>query len=78
MPKNDFMKLLVDKIDSLDRKVDQLRTKDLPNIHTAMGVLKVQIEERTGKKATMITAIGGAITVVTAIGVSVAVAMFIH
>lgn len=72
MPKNELTKLLIEKIESLDRKVDEVRVKDLPGIHTAMGVLKVQIEERTGRKATFITAIGGAIAVLTSIGVSVA------
>lgn len=77
MPKNELMKLLVEKLDSLDKKVDEVRTKDLPNIHTAMGVLKVQVEERTGKKAALYSTIGGAIAVVTSIGVSVAVAMLL-
>jgi len=75
MPRNEVLKLLIEKIESLDHKVDDVRTKDLPAIHTAMGVLQVKIEERTGKKATIISAIGGAIAVLTSIGVSVAAMM---
>lgn len=64
-------KLLIEKMDSLDSKVDEIRTKDLPAMHTAMGVLKVQVEERTGKKATLITAIGGVVAVVVSLGISI-------
>lgn len=78
MPRNELAKLLLEKIESLDQKVDEVRTKDLPAIHTAMSVLQVRVEERTGKKATLITSIGGAIAVVLAIGSSVAVAMLTH
>lgn len=73
--KNDLMKLLIEKIEAFDHKLDEVRTKDLPEIHTAMGVLKVQVEERTGKKAALYSTIGGAIAVVTSIGASIAVAM---
>lgn len=68
-------KIILEKLNCLDRKVDEVRTKDLPGIHTAMSVLRVQVEERTGKKATAISAIGGAIAVITSIGVSVAAMM---
>lgn len=75
--KNDLIKLLIEKVESFDHKLDDVRTKDLPEIHKAMGVMQVQIEERTGKKSMLITSIGGAIAVVTSIGVSVAVAMLL-
>ena len=69
-------KLLVEKMDSLDHKVDEIRTKDLPAMHTAMGVLQVQVEERTGKKATLITAIGGVIAVIMSLGISIVATMW--
>ena len=75
MPRNELTKLLIEKLDSLDLKVDEVRTKDLPAIHTAMGILKVQVEERTGKKATLITTIGGVLAVISSIGISVAASM---
>ena len=77
MPRNEMTKLLMEKIEAFDKKLDEVRTKDLPEIHKAMGVLQVQVEERTGKKAMLYSTIGGAIAVVTSIGVSVAVAMFL-
>lgn len=75
MPRIDATKLLIEKLVSFEQKLDKVRTEDLPAIHTAMGVLKVQVEERTGKKATLITSIGGVIAVLTSIGSAVAVAM---
>lgn len=75
-----IQKLLLDKIDSLDRKMDDVRTKDIPGIHTAMALQKKEIEsqrkeleERTGKRATFITAVGGAITVAVSVGSALAV-----
>lgn len=75
--KNDLIKLLIEKIESFDHKLDDVRTKDIPEIHKAMGVMQVQIEERTGKKSAMYSIIGGAIALVTSIGASVAVAMLL-
>lgn len=73
----DSIKDLKTSFGKLDEKLDQVRSNDIPAIHTAMQVIKTQVEERTGRKATIITGIGGIIAVCVSIGSAIAVAMYV-
>ncbi len=61
-------KLLIERFDRLEEKVDSLRTIELPNLKTEIALIK----ERTGRTAKIVTLVGGAVTLV----VSTAIAYF--
>lgn len=64
MPKNDLLKLVLAEVQEVKKDVKELMT-----LKTEVEVLKTQVEERTGRRATIIASIGGliAVTVSTAI-----------
>ncbi len=61
-------KLLIERFDRLEDKVDSLRTKEIPNLRTEIALIK----ERTGRAAKITTIVGGAVT----LAVSTAIAYF--
>lgn len=61
-------KLLLEKIQSMDSKLDKVRTEDLPALHTAMALQKAELEaqnkrleEKTSRRLTWYTVVSGAL-----------------
>ncbi len=53
-------KLLIERFDRLETKVDSLRTIEIPNLKTEVALIK----ERTGRSAKITALVGGAVTLV--------------
>ncbi len=62
-----FEPLVLKKLDALSAKVDDLRTNVVPGLNTKLQVLETKVEERTGKKATVVSVIGALVAVAAAL-----------
>ncbi len=63
-----FEKVLMTRLDSIEQKLDSIRTEAIPELRTKYAVLK----ESTSQTAKIITGVGGAIT----LAISAAIAWF--
>ena len=62
MKSNKLQDVIIHKLNVIESKVDEVRTKDLPSLKADLESTKARVEERTGKRATAITVVGGLIT----------------
>jgi uncharacterized protein YktB (UPF0637 family) len=58
-----FESIVIEKLTSLDSKMDELRTEVVPKLNSKLEVLNTKVEERTGKKATIVSVIGALVAV---------------
>jgi len=65
MPKIDILKLVLAEVQEVKADVKELMT-----LKTKVEVLETRIEERTGRRATIITSIGGLIAVATSMAIA--------
>lgn len=70
MPKNELLNLVLNEIKAVNQKIDEVRTQDIPNLKLEMQTLKTQVEERTGRRAMLISGVGGLIAVATSMAVA--------
>lgn len=66
--KNGEFKHILERFDRLESKIDDLRTKELPNMKTEIAILK----EKAQRTTKIIAGVGGLVTV----AVSTAIAYF--
>lgn len=65
MPKNDLLKLVLAEVQEVKKDVKELMT-----LKTEVEVLKTQVEERTGRRATIISSVAGIIAVATSMAIA--------
>ncbi len=52
-----FEAIVLSRFDSLESKMDAIRTEVVPGLNQRMGNLETKVEERTGRKATIISVV---------------------
>lgn len=73
MPKNDILKLILSEVQDLKSEVRDVRQKDIPGLHAIAATLKTEmahVKEKASTRTTIITAVGGMITVATVVAVN--------
>lgn len=65
MPKNELLTILLAEVREVKADVKELMT-----LKTKVEVLETRVEERTGRRATIISAVGGIIAVATSMAIA--------